>query len=318
MKLSVRVLQMEFESVWTEHFRPEFVKDVILPTPYRRAFDTYVEYKDIPHMILYSSKPGTGKTSLAKALVNTIGNEMLFINASKNGSIDTLREKIQSFADFESLNGFRKVIILDEFDGSSQAMQNGLKSFIEEYDDNCRFIVTCNKMINLIEPLQSRCQIFDFNFYRRDWREEVTMLAAKRIAGILKIKEIPFDKEVLLGIVSKYFPDIRSIMNVCSQSFAMYGGIVKDSLQITAYDTTIIQMILECKVTDARQYMLNNGDYKGIFSYIMWNLHTFITKPDEVKIVPVISEHMWRESQGVIDSDINFYHMIIEIRKLLS
>ena len=129
---------------------------------------------------------------------------------------------------------------------------------------------------------------------------------------------IPFEEEVLVAMVAKYFPDIRSIMNVCSQSFAMYGGIVKDSLYISAYDTTIIEMILNCKVTEARQYMLNNGDYKGVFTFIMNNLDKFITKGDEVKIVPVISEHMWRESQGVIDSDINFYHMIIDIRKFLS
>ena len=299
--------------LWVEQFRPKSISDVIMPEPYRNAFEKYVKSGNMQNVILFSPEPGSGKTSLAKAIVNDLGCEYKFINASLDNGIDIIREEVHKFAQYESFDGNPKVVILDEFDGSSVQMQKALKTFIEQYHEDCRFIVTCNSMVNIIKPLQSRCKIFDFNFNKPQFKQEILGLTYRRVATILKIVGVEYDKAALETIVVNNFPDIRATLQVCSQAYDMYGGVTPDACYIEPYDDRLLQWILDGKISNAKEYMRTHGDYTGVFTHLLNSLEKMNNIEYEVQFIPVIAKYMENESRGVISSYINFYAMCIEL-----
>ncbi len=129
--------------IWCEKYRPHKIEDVILPSSLHKSFSKFVEEKKIPTLLLVGGA-GTGKTSSAKAMLDELGVDYIFINASLNGNIDTLRNEIQQFASSASFIGGRKYVILDESDRLTQATQEALRAFIEEFSKNCGFILTAN------------------------------------------------------------------------------------------------------------------------------------------------------------------------------
>jgi DNA polymerase III delta prime subunit len=148
--------------LWVEKYRPKTVDDCILPSELKKSFSEFVKDKHIPNLIL-SGSAGTGKTTIAKAMVEEIGSTWMLINGSEESGIDVLRTKIKNFASTVSLEGGRKYIILDEADYlNPQSTQPALRGFMEEFHKNCGFILTCNYKNRLIEPLQSRCSNIDF------------------------------------------------------------------------------------------------------------------------------------------------------------
>jgi len=138
-------------SLWVEKYRPQKIDHAILPNEYRKFFNKIVKTGDIPNLLLYSSSPGTGKTTIAKALCIEAGVDYLYINASKDTGIDILRTTITKYASGKSLSGKKKVVILDEVDGSSAtSFQAAVRAFIEEFHNSCRFILTCNYVNKII------------------------------------------------------------------------------------------------------------------------------------------------------------------------
>ena len=311
-------MDINLESMWTEKYRPKSVKDVLMPQSYRNAFEKYIECGVIDNIILYSDRPGTGKTSLGKALANDIGAEFKFINASLNNGIDVIRDQIQSFVDYESFDGKPKIVLLDEFDGSSIPMQRALKTFIEEYYDVCRFIVTCNSVVSIIDPLQSRCTMFNFNFSAPHIREEIAPLVVKRIAGIIKVQGSTFDEDTLLKLVYDRLPDIRSIIQACKQSVDMFGGVVPDALSISVYDDSIVNALISGDVETALDLVAAKNDYNGLYTYLYGRMKDLITSQSLADIVPVLSDHMYRSASSPIDDLINFHHMAIRIRHIVN
>ena len=148
--------------LWVEKYRPKTVEDCVLPKDIKQTFKEFVNNKHIPNLIL-SGSAGTGKTTVAKAMVEEIGSTWMLINGSEESGIDVLRTKIKNFASTVSLEGGRKYIILDEADYlNPQSTQPALRGFMEEFHKNCGFILTCNYKNRLIEPLQSRCSNIEF------------------------------------------------------------------------------------------------------------------------------------------------------------
>jgi DNA polymerase III delta prime subunit len=153
---------MRDEFLWVEKYRPRKVEDTILPYDLKQTFQKFVDQENVPNLILAGSA-GVGKTTIAKAMLEELECDYIVINGSMNGNIDTLRNDIMSFASSVSLQGGRKYVILDEADYlNANSTQPALRNFMEEYSRNCGFILTCNFVNRIIEPLHSRCSVIEF------------------------------------------------------------------------------------------------------------------------------------------------------------
>jgi replication-associated recombination protein RarA len=178
------------EVLWVEKFRPKTISECILPDEYKATFQSYVNRKEIPHLLLCGG-PGMGKTTIAKALCEEIECDYLFINGSDENGIDTFRTKIKAYASSMSLGGNKKVIIIDEADYlNANSIQPALRGAMEEFAHNCTFIMTCNFKNRLIEPLHSRCAVIDFKIRKED-KPKMASLFMKRAASILKSENVP-------------------------------------------------------------------------------------------------------------------------------
>ena len=159
---------MSEEFLWVEKYRPKTVAECILPSNLLDIFTKIVDTGDLPNM-MFTGTAGLGKTTVARALCEQLGVDYIVINGSEEGNIDTLRGKIKQFASSVSLQGSYKVVILDEADYlNPQSTQPALRGFIEEFSKNCRFILTCNFKNRVIEPLHSRCGVYEFNTTKKD------------------------------------------------------------------------------------------------------------------------------------------------------
>ena len=179
-------------SLWTEHYRPKTLDGYIGNEHLKERLGSYIEQNDIAHLLFYG-KPGTGKTSAAKLIVNSIKCDYLYINASDENGVDVIRDKIKGFASTMGFNPL-KIIILDEGDFITAAGQAALRNVMETFSQHCRFIITCNYVEKIIPAIQSRCQIFQIT---PPSKKEV----AVHIAGILKEQNIQFNPTDLVPII---------------------------------------------------------------------------------------------------------------------
>ena len=201
---------MNDEFLWVEKYRPRTIEDCVLPADIKQ---TFFDIKgEIPNMIL-TGTAGTGKTTIAKALCEMHGCDYILINGSEESGIDVLRTKIKNFASTVSLSGGNKVVILDEADYlNAQSTQPALRGFIEEFSNNCRFILTCNFKNRIIEPLHSRCGVYEFNTSKKD----MAALAAqfmKRVQMILEDEGCSYDQNAVAELIMKHAPDWRRVLN---------------------------------------------------------------------------------------------------------
>ena len=211
------------EFLWVERYRPQTIRDTILPDQLKTVFQQFVDQKNIPNLLL-TGKAGVGKTTVARALCEELDCDYIVINGSMNGNIDTLRNDISKFASTVSFRGGRKYVILDEADYlNAQSTQPALRNFMEEYSKNCGFILTCNFKDRIIEPLHSRCSVVDFKI----GKAEMANLAGqffKRTCNILDTENVPYDKAAVAEVIKKHFPDWRRVLNEL-QRYAATGKI---------------------------------------------------------------------------------------------
>ncbi len=200
------------EIIWAQKYRPKTIQETILPVDLKRDFQAFIDSKELPNLILVG-KSGVGKTTAAIALCTELGADYIVINGSLSGNIDTLRNDIKEFASSVSFAGGRKYVILDEADYLNiNSTQPALRNFMEEYSKGCGFILTCNYLARIIEPLQSRCSVIHFDLPK----EEVPTLASefhKRLCNILTTEGIEFDKRAVAEFIQKHFPNWRRVIN---------------------------------------------------------------------------------------------------------
>ena len=210
--------------------------------------------------MLFTGTAGLGKTTIAKALCRELGLDYIVINGSEEGNIDTLRGKIKQFASTVSLEGGKKVIILDEADYlNPQSTQPALRGFIEQFSDNCRFILTCNFKNRIIEPLHSRCGVYEFNTTKK----QIAGLAGQfmtRLEQILAAEQVTADKALLAEVIMKYLPDWRRVINEC-QRFSINGKL----------DTSIINTSDHNQYNDLLKH-LKNKDFKKMRAWVVNNI----------------------------------------------
>ena len=197
---------MNDDFLWVEKYRPKTVEQTILQKQLKDTFTKIVESGEIPNM-LFTGTAGLGKTTVAKAICEQLQLDYIVINGSEEGNIDTLRGKIKQFASSISLQGGYKVVILDEADYlNPQSTQPALRGFIEEFSQNCRFILTCNFKNRVIEPLHSRCGVYEFNTDKKTMAQ-LCMQFMKRLEDILTQENVKYNKDVIAELISKHAPD---------------------------------------------------------------------------------------------------------------
>lgn len=221
--------------IWCEKYRPDTLEGYIGNKHFVEKLEQWLESGDIPHMLLYGPA-GTGKTTAAKIIVNNIKCDYLFINASDENNVDTIRNKLKGFAasiGFSDLN----IAVLDEADFITPQGQAALRNLMEAFSATCRFILTANYRERIIEPIQSRCQQFEIvPPSRKD--------AAIHVAGILRKESITFKPEDLKVLVDAHYPDLRQIIND-AQNHSL-GGELKVEAKLIAesdYKTKVMQVL---------------------------------------------------------------------------
>ncbi len=193
-------------SLWVEKYRPNKLEDYVGNEHLKAKVEGYLESGDVPHLLLYG-KAGTGKTTLAKLIVNSIDCDYIIINASDENNVDTVRNKVKNFASSMGFKPF-KIIMMDEFDYMTPNAQAILRNLMETFSKHCRFILTCNYVEKVIEPIQSRCQSFQIV---PPTKKDVAIQMSK----ILKAENIEFDVKDLVPIIDSAYPDIRKVINTC-------------------------------------------------------------------------------------------------------
>ncbi len=252
---------MSKDFLWVEKYRPKKIDDCILPASLSEVFKQIVDGGELPNM-LFTGTAGLGKTTVAKALCNQLDLDWILINGSEEGNIDTLRTKIKQFASTVSLSGGYKVVILDEADYlNAQSFQPALRGFIEEFANNCRFILTCNFKNRIIEPLHSRCGVYEFNTNKKTLAE-LSMQFMKRLINILDNESVEYDKKVLAELIMRFAPDWRRVITEC-QRYSLSGRI----------DTGILSILSNNSVNDLIGY-LKSKDFKKMRSWVSNNIDT--------------------------------------------
>jgi DNA polymerase III delta prime subunit len=269
--------------LWVEKYRPKTIEECVLPMSLKSTFSDMVA-KGEPQNLLFSGSAGVGKTTVAKALCNEMGSDWILINCSEEGNIDTLRTKIRQFASTVSLSGdVKKVVILDEFDYSNaNSIQPALRGAIEEFANNCRFILTCNYKSRIIEPIHSRCTCIDFVLPTSE-KPQIAAKMMERCMFILNSEGIKFDKKVLGQLITKHFPDMRRILNEL-QRYSVSGTI----------DVGILTSVTDSEIKNLVT-SLRNKDFAGVRRWAALNAET---SPQEVyrKIYDALGEVLENQS----------------------
>lgn len=306
--------------VWSMKYRPQSIKDCILPKETKRLFENILKAGEFQSLLL-SGPPGVGKTVSAISLCKDLKLDYMMINASEENGIDVLRQKIKQFASTVSMGdeSRHKAVILDEAEYlPSQSTQPALRNFIETFSKNCRFILTANFKNRIIGPLQSRCTNIDFNiadFKTPDMLKQIL----GRIEFILKNENVVYEKAVLAEIVFKWAPDLRRTINelqkYCTQSAT--GSIDSGILIHAAIDLEIRGLIKHLKEKDfrmMRQWLVDHSDIDTniIYRKLYDSAKDFI-KPESIpNLILILAEYQYR-SAFVVDQEINNAAALTEI-----
>jgi DNA polymerase III delta prime subunit len=269
-----------------------------------------------PQNLLLSGGPGCGKTSVAKALCNDLGCDTMTINCSEDGNIDTLRTKIRSFASTVSLtDGVKKVVILDEFDYSNaQSTQPALRGFMEEFSDNCRFILTCNFKNRVIEPLHSRCTCIDFRIPNKA-KPALASRFLSRVTEILEAEGVEYDEKVVAQLIMKFFPDFRRTLNEL-QRYAAGGKIDVGMLQ-TIGDVHIKTLVKSMKAKDfgaVRKWVVENldNDQTRVYRAIYDGLYDTVEGGSIPQAILVLADYQYKAAFAA-DAEINLTACLVQL-----
>lgn len=302
------------EFLWVEQHRPHKVSDCILPDRIKKVFQGYVDNKSIPNLMLTGSA-GVGKTTVAMAMCEEIGVNHLFINSSEERGIDMLRTKIRGYASTISLTGGRKVIILDEADYLTPEAQAGLRGAIEEFSENCSFIFTCNFKSRLIDALHSRCSVIDFSL-QADEKPRMASQLFSKLSSILTREGVTYDKQVLIKIVEKFFPDYRRTLNEL-QRFASTGAIDAGTLNQISDVRKIAELVgylKEGNFGEMRKWVVANSDIEParVYRKIYDSLYEYFQSESIPQAVVILSKYQY-QSAFVADQEINLVACLTEI-----
>ena len=301
---------MSNEFLWVEKYRPQTIADTILPNNLKQTFQEIINTGELPNM-LFTGTAGLGKTTVAKALCNQLDLDYILINGSEEGNIDTLRGKIKQFASSVSLQGGYKVVILDEADYlNPQSTQPALRGFIEEFSNNCRFILTCNFKNRIIEPLHSRCGVYEFNSTKKDLVGLCESMLS-RCSYILTTEGIAHKERDLVPLIIKHSPDWRRVLNELQRGSA--GGSYSYSEKETSVDE-LFNYLKEKDFKKMRAWVANNidTDTSAVFRQLYDHIYERVAPQSVPQIVLILADYQYKAA-FVADHELNVVACFTEI-----
>ena len=307
---------MNDTEIWVEKYRPAHVKHVVMPKSYHDFFGKMLESKECQNLLLYSSTPGSGKTSVAKAIANDLEADCMYINSSAERGIDVLRTDIAEFASTQSMfSTGQKIVILDECDGATAPLQQALRAAIESYEKNCRFILTCNYVEKIIPALrEGRLNMFDFNFGKKEFVAELKPKMAERVKGILTKENVEFEPEAVETLVDANYPSLRKMISLVSKISRMYGKVTLENLSTPETARKELYTLIEShSFTAARDFVVKNSlDIGELYSqlYKEW----LGEKPVlvQARIIPYLADFQYQHN-FVIDQELNFASCMLSV-----
>ena len=302
--------------IWVEKYRPKTIDECILPEGIKKTFNDFLNRGEIPNMLL-AGPPGVGKTTVAKALCNQLGVDYYVINGSDEGRfLDTVRNNAKNFASTVSLSSDarHKVIIIDEADNTTSDVQLLLRASIEEFQNNCRFIFTCNYKNKIIEPLHSRCAVVEFGIKGKE-KPKIQAEFFKRLNFILDQERCESDKKVLVELINKHFPDWRRILNEC-QRYSV-GGKIDSGILATFSDIAVNDLIKNLKeknFPEVRKWVVSNldNDASVLLRRIYDNLYESLVPNTIPAAILIIAKYQYQIA-FVADQEINMLAALTEV-----
>jgi replication factor C small subunit len=300
-------------SIWVEKYRPNKLEDYVGNDTLKAKVKQYIETNDIPHLLLHGSA-GTGKTSISKLITNNIKCDTLYINASDENGIDTVRVKIKNFACNIGFNPL-KVIILDEADGISISGQMALRNTMETFSNHTRFILTCNYHERIAEPIQSRCQSFAIT---PPSKKDV----AATLVNILNKENVKFDKDGVVLLVNTHYPDIRAVINTAQRN--VIDGVLTLAREDVLEGDIKAKMIEMLKVddkkqafTNIRQLLADNSvkSFADFYTVLFEKVNEYA--PDNVADAIIIIADGQFQDASVVDKEICFMATIIKLLRAI-
>ena len=297
-------------TLWVESFRPNTLDGYIGNEHIIEKVRIFIQNGDVPHLLFYGPA-GTGKTTLAKIIANGVDADIMYINASDENSVDVVREKIKRYA---STVGFKrwKIVILDESDFLTPNGQAALRNLMETYSKTTRFILTCNYVEKIIDPIQSRCQVFAITPPNKSD-------VAKRLVTVLNEKNIKYDIKDIAAIINASYPDIRRAIN------AAQASVVNGELQIDKasaiqanYMTEILEIMRNLKdkkkaFTQIRQIIADSKvrDFQPLFTFMYDNIDEYATG-HVAGVILILAETQYQDAHAV-DKEINTMAMFVKL-----
>jgi len=314
MSLFENEINKREHTLWCEKYRPIDLSTYVGNETVKETIQSYLETNDIPHLLFYG-KAGTGKTTLAKLIVNTIKCDWMIINASDENNVDTVRNKVKNFASSVGFAGF-KVIILDEFDYMTPNAQAILRNLMETFSKHCRFILTCNYIEKIIDPIQSRCQSFAIT---PPTKKDV----AVQVAKILDTEGVRYDIKNVAEIINSYYPDIRRVINTCQlQSVKGELRVDKQIMVESDFKTKLIELLKakdEKRNTfiNIRQAVADNklNDYSEMYTMLYDKVDEYAAG-NTANVILTIADGVSKDAL-VVDKEIVFMATIIQILNII-
>ena len=305
------------EFLWVQKYRPKSVEDLILSEDIKETLSAFVQKGDLPNFLFHSQSGGTGKTSAAMAIANQLELETMLINASEERGIDTIRTKMTDFCSAMSMDGRRRMLILDEADHLTDISQNALRNFFEKFSSNCCFVMTANQAQKIIPPLQSRCAVIEFRF-PKDEKPKLALQFFQTVCSILIAEQIEFDKKLVQHAVVHFFPDFRRCINEIQRYSA--SGTLSEKLLSNVQNENIdvlIESIASKKFQEIRKFILENWHgteqdlYRAVYDQMLEK-----AAPSNLPDIILILSRYGHESLSAVDREIHTVACMVELMLL--
>jgi DNA polymerase III delta prime subunit len=305
---------MKENSLFVEKYRSKTLDEYVGNEQLKQIVHQYLKNNDLQNLLLYGT-PGTGKTTLAKLIVNNFDCDYLYINASDERGIDTIRDKVQGFASSASFKPI-KIIILDEADFLTIQAQASLRNIIETYSRTTRFILTCNYLERIIDPLQSRCQVLKIT---PPSKKEV----AKHVAIILDKEEINYELEDLVLVVNKHYPDVRKILNTCQVNTVDNTLKVDKTVLTGGYKDGLLKELKspsKDSFKNIRQILADSNldDFEEIYRFLYDSLDEYGNNDLAKAMIVIEIENYMYHANFRIDKEINVMALLASILKIIN
>ena len=303
------------KTVFYERYKPSCIDDLVIPQEIKSKLQKYVSTQEIPNIGLFSSNPGTGKSSTAHAIIKEIGGEALWINASMEKGIDVLRGKVGKFASQSSFDDNIKIVVMDEFDHFSKDGQAAFRGFIDEFSANCRFIFTGNYKEKIIQPLLDRLEVYDFNTFSK---EEMIKPIFGRLKFILENEKVQYDPKALVPIINTYYPRIRSMVGAL-QKYSKDGEFKVSESELD--DVNVFDKVMQWVNPNSYTEMitevnkLNGPD--NMYTFLYNNAAKYFQPQHYPTVVITIAKYQ-HMSDSVRDKNLNLAACLTELMKVKS